>query len=309
MPNIELSKYPKIQRFSSGFFGMDLALSNPQDKKNIGIPAVIYEIYGNHSIGKSTLCWTLAAARNLNGHINIMDLEMQDPDRIQTILDNSGYKGKVSFALEEKDETTIDLVYDNLKKEETTALIVDSVGAISPIAERDGEAGSANMGRRAKLMADFSRKLIYAMRFRKEHPVVFLITHVHDSLSAFGGKTTSGGKVKDYISLVKIFLTVKERFDDRATVIKGFTEKNRTGLRYQDFYLVYVPELGFHKGLTAVYDCLLQEIATKSRTISLNGVSYGYMSKLIDSAIAGENEIFDPFIKALEERKREIMES
>jgi len=309
MPNIELGKYPKIQRFSSGFFGMDLALSNLEQKeKGWGIPATLYIVYGNPSIGKSTLCWTLASERNKNGIINIMDLEIQDPDRIQAILDLNNYTGKVLFALEDKDEKTIDLVYENLQKEETTALIVDSVGAISPISEREGEAGSANMGRRAKLMSEFSRKIVYSMRFRKEPPVIFLITHVHDSLSAFSGKTTAGGKTKDYMSLVNIYLTQKERFDDKGVVVKGFTEKNRTGLRYQDFYLVYIPQLGFHKGLTAVYDCLLQEIASKSRTISMDGVSYGYMSKLIDSALAGENEVFQPFIDALEKRKLEILE-
>lgn len=235
-----------------------------------------------------------------------MDLEIQDPDRIRNITNLAGYEGSITFASEDTDEKTIDLAYENIKKEETTALIVDSVGAISPISEREGEAGSANMGRRAKLMSEFSRKIIYAMRFRKEPPVVFLITHVHDSLSAFAGKSTAGGKTKDYMSLVNIYLTQKEKFEDKGMVVKGLTEKNRTGLRYQDFYLVYIPQLGFHKGLTAVYDCILQEIATRSRTISMDGVSYGYMSKLIDSALAGDNEIFVPFIEALEKRKEEL---
>ncbi len=309
MPNIPLSAYPKIQRFNSGFFGMDLALSNPDDKNGFGTPAVLYEIYGNHSIGKSTFCWTLAAARNPNGNINIMDLEMQDPDRILRILAKNNFKGNVTFALEDSDESTIDLAYKNLRDENTTALIVDSVGAISPISEREGEAGAANMGRRAKLMSEFSRKIIYSMRFRKEVPIVFLITHIHSSMSSFGGKVTAGGVTKDFISLVKIFFTVKEKFEDKATIIKGFTEKNRVGVRYQDFYLVYVPELGFHKGLTAVYDCILQEIATKSRTISMDGKSYGYMSKLIDSALEGDEELFVPFIQALEKRREEICSS
>lgn len=307
MPNISLGNYPRIQRFSSGFFGMDLAMSNLEQKeKGWGIPATLYIVYGNPSIGKSTLCWTLASARNKKGNINIMDLEIQDPDRILHITDLAGYEGNITFASEDTDEKTIDLAYENIKKEETTALIVDSVGAISPISEREGEAGSANMGRRAKLMSEFSRKIIYAMRFRKEPPVVFLITHVHDSLSAFAGKSTAGGKTKDYMSLVNIYLTQKEKFEDKGVVVKGLTEKNRTGLRYQDFYLVYIPQLGFHRGLTAVYDCILQELATRSRTISMDGVSYGYMSKLIDSALAGDNDVFIPFIEALEKRKEEL---
>lgn len=288
---------PKKGRLITGWHSFDHAFTNLAGE--IGMPTYkIYELYGRQGVGKSTLCACLAARLDPKGTIEYGDIEGQDPEYIQNILSRQGFDGTVDWVSDEKDEFMLDKLAQLLQREETSACILDSVGAISPIAERESSSADANMGRRAKLLAVFTRKALFSLRMRESPAICFLLNH---QLMAIGyiGIITPGGDTKNYLAGVKMRLKEKESYDDGSYILEIEVTKNRMGYTGKKALLFMLAGEGVHTGMTAVIDCISLKLAEKDRVVKMDGQSYGYMKDLIGYAGIHDPEPFMPFIDAL----------
>jgi len=191
-------------------------------------------------------------------------------------------------------------------QEETSAIgILDSVAAISPVAEQKGDLGEANMGRRAFLMAQLNRRLIKISREAEEPKSIFMINHEYPKVGGMG-KTSPGGQVKEF--LCSMTVSVKrvwrkggyDTFPDGSYVIHGKVNKNRWGIVGREFYLFVLSGKGIHKGLTAMYDALQLSLVQRGKVIKINDQSFGYLRDVINQAQMGNEEFFTPFYEALE---------
>lgn len=293
-------KPSKIFRLQTGWYSFDHAFMGREGKP--GLPLyLITEIHGPKSVGKTTLASCLAAKIRSTGTIEYCDLETQNPAYISSIVEQQGFTGTIDWVYAEKDEEILDRLASLLGNEETTAGILDSVGAISPIAERDSSLADANMGRRAKLMAAFTRKANFMLKSRESPASLFMLNH---QLAAIGwtGTITPGGEVKNFMDGLKIKLKVDDKYDDGSYTLKVVVEKNRMGQSGLEAKLFMLSGLGVHTGMTAVIDCINLGIAEAKRTVSLGDKSFGYMKNLIGYADAGDPDPFQPFIKALEQK-------
>jgi RecA/RadA recombinase len=297
-----IGEYPDIQRVITGFHSMDIALSN---KNNSGLPLTIYDISGYSGVGKSTftisLAGMIAAASKKN--IAISPIEELDKSLMTSVLEIQGFDGEVHICLDENDEKTIDALLADITLEETSVGILDSVGAISPIAELNADSiADVNMGRRAQLMAKLSRHILHTQRFRKSPLSFFMISHLHAVIGG-RGSITSGGVVKRYLSKVCIRLSRKEEFlADGSYVLEGNVEKLSYGQGGRKFRVFCLAGKGLHTGLSAVIDCETIKLASRvNGVVKMNDTSYGRITKLIEEAHAGNDKVFKPFITALKD--------
>jgi RecA/RadA recombinase len=306
-----VGSYPYIVRRRTGLFSLDMALANRGD---LGAPMrSIYEVYGYPNSGKSTLCYYMAGKLSPQPAISICDLEMADMGYLKSAVGMSGFKGNVymvdttndkgKIATHEQMMTT--MVRD--LEDKSGAVILDSIGAIQPIAEAAGDFGEAFVGKRAKLVAQVSRATSQALRLKKEEGCAFVINHTHQIIGG-RGHTTAGGETLKYMAAVRIMIWTGEVIQntDETDVlgfqVSGQVEKLRFGGRGKHFSYYIVPGLGVHPGASAMFDCFDLGLADRGSTVKINGKSLGYLKKdLLEYAMTGKNRKFEPFQELLAE--------
>lgn len=293
-----------VQRICTGLYSFDHAFIN--QKGEIGFPiGKGVEIYGSTHCGKSTITYGFAGmiARILKKDIALADFEGFDPDFLTTVLQSTGFDGKIFCIQEDDDETALDLLLTTLRKSDYCVGIVDSIGAISPVAEAEGDLGESNMGRRAFLIAQFTRKALKILR-SPDSKTIFMINHAYPRIGG-RGMDTPGGEVKKYLTSLRIsvkrrYLKNKyEEFPDGSYIIEGDVIKNRWGLKDKSFHLFVLAGYGIHVGLTAMYDLIDMGLVERGRTMKMDGVSFGSLKDVIMKAHDGNEKFFIPFIEKL----------
>ena len=294
---------PKLKRVKTGLYSFDHSFINR--KGETGLPIHGIELYGPSHCGKSTVCQSISGivAKELNGNIAFVDFEGCDAELLESIMDTQEYDGDVHFVLEETDEDTLGALVALLRDENYVLGILDSIGAVSPISEQQGNIGEANMGRRALAMAQFSRKMLKVLR-DNENKCIFSINHAYPRIGGLG-KETPGGRVKDYLFSNRIEMKRRyvksgwQEYPDGSYVIEGKVVKNRWGLRLLPFLLFVLSGKGVHKGMTTMFDCIELGLATSKNVVKIGDKSYGRLKPIIDSAQEGDEEFFQPFYDLL----------
>jgi RecA/RadA recombinase len=312
--------YPTIVRRRTGLFSFDLAVSH---KSSLGLPLrTVVELYGYPNVGKSSLSYYLAGKIAEQGRIAVCDLEMLDRDYLSTAIGHSGFSGdvKIMDSTDDKgkpvphEQMLMEMVGD-LNDEKTGVAILDSVGAIQPIAEAEGDFGEAFMGKRAKLVAQVSRALSSVLRNGERPAAALVINHVHSVLGG-RGHNTAGGDTLKYIAAVRIMLwgekVWKESDEpDSATLgfqVRGQIEKLRFGGRGRSFGFYIVPGYGVHTGASAMFDCFELGLAEQGSTVKMDGKSLGYIRKdLLSYAAEGKMRKFTPFVEKLAENEQDLL--
>jgi RecA/RadA recombinase len=299
-----LGDAPKIARQVTGLYSFDRAFTN--GKGEIGFPiGVGTEIFGATHIGKSTLTYGLAGliANAQSKNIALADFEGFDPDFLVSVLETVKFNGNVQYLRSKGDEETLDSLLTQLYEDEYSVGILDSVGSISPVSEVEGDLGDANMGRRAFLMAQFSRAAMRLLHFNPSK-TIFIINHYYPKIGGRGGDTP-GGEVKDFLLSVRIHVKRKflkgkyVEYPDGSYIIEGTVEKNRWGFKDRTFNLFILAGKGLHLGLTAMYDCVMLKKATAEKSIKIGDKSFGYMKDIVEQAQQGNDAFFMPFFEAL----------
>lgn len=315
MPQL-IGQIPDTRRVKTGLATLDRAFN--KEKLNLGVPVGIgMEFFGPTHTGKSTFAYSLSSilSRIENRGWVLCDLEGFDKSFLLDIAEFQGMGDDLPIQVCDgttvkntnlataSDEALIDELAHYLSNNYATG-VLDSIGAVSPIAEAEGDLGEANMGRRGRVMAQFTRKMTRIFR-RDDAPTVIALNHYYPKLGQQAW-TTPGGEVKNYLFSVRVRLQSlsTDRMDNGSYLLRGFVEKNRWGGgRDGNEFEVYVQSgFGIHAGLTAVRDSVTLGVATKPKKIELNGKSY-WWKELCDGW--NEPELFQPFIDALEKFNEE----
>jgi len=301
---------PKVERLRTGWYSFDRAFINSEG--DIGFPiGKGLELYGPNASGKSTVAYSLAGivAKSQKEDIALADLEGFDPDYLSAILEHKGFDGIIELISEKTDEDILDELIKKLY-ENCCVGILDSIGAIAPIAEVEGEIGERNMGQRAFNMAQFSRKGVRLLRESKVPRTIIATNHAYPRIGGLG-KDTPGGEVKKYLFSMRIDMkrvwtkSGEVEFPDGSYVIEGMVAKNRWGIRKRKFNLFILSGKGVDKNLTAVYDCLVLKLAKKSRVIKIEDTSYGYLKDIVREARNNNTMFFEPFFELLAKHEEE----
>ena len=263
----------KVEAIPTGAINLDAAIGVG------GFPkGRITEIYGPESSGKTTVCLHVVAnAQKLGGTAAFIDAEHA--------LDTD-YAAKLGVDVEkllvsqpDTGEQALEICEILVRSGAVDVIVVDSVAALVPKAEIEGEMGDSHVGLQARLMSQALRKLTGAIA-RSNCSVVF-INQLREKIGVMFGspETTTGGKaLKFYASLrldIRRIGPVKEKEDVVGSHVRVKVVKNKVAppFRQAEFDIMYA------EGIS--HTSLLVDIGAESGIIEKSGAWYSYGTQRI----------------------------
>jgi recombination protein RecA len=244
-----------------------------------GIPrGRVTEIYGPESSGKTTLCLHVVAnAQKAGGTAAFIDAEHALDTEYATKLGVDVEKLLVSQP--DTGEQALEICEILVRSGAVDVIVIDSVAALVPKAEIEGEMGESHMGLQARLMSQALRKLTGAIA-RSKTSVVF-INQLREKIGVMFGnpETTTGGKaLKFYASLrldIRRIGPVKEKEDVIGSHVRVKVVKNKVAppFKQAEFDIMYA------EGIS--HTSLLVDIGAESGIIEKSGAWYSYNNQRI----------------------------
>jgi recombination protein RecA len=194
---LQKAKTMNVETIPTGAISLDLALGG-------GIPkGRIIEIYGPEASGKTTLAMHIVAEVQKEGGVAaFVDAEHAlDPDRAKAV----GVKiDKLLISQPDSGEQALDIVEALVRSNAVDIIVIDSVAALTPRAELEGEMGDSHMGLHARLMSQGMRKLTSIIS--KSRSTVIFINQIRMKIGVMFGnpETTTGGQALKFYSSVRI---------------------------------------------------------------------------------------------------------
>lgn len=305
-----------IPRLRTKLFSVDYALRNRRTGE-MGIPLrSVIEMSGKEHVGKSTTSRFLAASVNPTGHILIMNVDeaVPDPEYDAHIASLAGFEGTLEYIEHfEKGnlrahEDMLQEMLERLRDGEVSVCILDSVGSFQAIEEMKGDMGEGYAeAKRARTMGESARWAMSALR-QSEDPGLFIyVNHERDTMGGRGTHTLGGQGLKDRAAVrMNMWRKTHRMTSDKKQIlgfeVEGRILKNRYGGKGDYYNLYFLEGKGLHPGMTAILDGEKFGIVEFSTTVKLHGESMGYINAtFLEAALAGDDEPFEPFFKALEE--------
>lgn len=265
------SKRLPIETISTGSISLDLALGG-------GIPrGRVTEIYGPESSGKTTLTLhIIAEAQKKGGQCAFVDAEHAlDPEYAKRIgVDMNNLLVSQPDSGEQALEITETLVRSNA----IDVVVVDSVAALTPKAEIEGDMGDSHMGLQARLMSQALRKLTGSIS--KSKTSVIFINQIRMKIGIMFGnpETTSGGNALKFYSSVRMDIRSIGKIEDTSgpekeivgirARVKVVKNKIAPPFRTAEFDIMY------NKGISYAGDLL--DLGVKFERIHKSGAFYTY---------------------------------
>lgn len=284
----DIPPWPSI---STGALSLDVALGIG------GLPrGRIVEIYGPESSGKSTLCLSLVAeAQRAGGMAAYIDVEHAlDPKYMKALGVNLD---DLLLAQPGHGEEALAILDTLIGTGAFSVIIVDSVAALTPKAELEGDIGDSHMGLQARLMGHALRKI--NGKANESKTLVVFTNQLRDKIGiVFGNpETTPGGKALRFYASVRIDIRkigdIKAKDDGRVigSRVKAKTVKNKMApaLRLVEFDILY------GKGPNN-YGCIL-DLAEERGIIQKSGAWYSYNGEQLGQ---GRDKTIEAFASDLE---------
>ena len=262
-----------IEAISTGSLSLDLALGIG------GLPkGRIIEIYGPESSGKTTLALQVVAeAQKAGGICAFVDAEhAMDPIYAKKL----GVKTEeLLISQPDTGEQALEITDTLIKSGSISVLVVDSVAALTPKAELEGEMGDHHVGLQSRLMSQALRKLTGSVS--KSNTMVIFINQIRMKIGVMFGnpETTSGGNALKFYSSVRMDIrrigAIKEKDEiiGNSTRVKVIKNKVAPPFKVVEFDLMY------GKGISKLGELI--DLGAKAGVVEKSGAWYAYKGEKI----------------------------
>lgn len=267
------SRHGQIDVVPTGALSLDVALGLG------GIPrGRIIEIYGPESSGKTTLAQHIAAeVQKMGGIAAIVDAEhAMDPDYARALGVNVE---ELLISQPDTGEQALEITEQLVRSGAVDLVIVDSVAALVPKAEIEGEMGDSLPGLQARLMSQALRKLTAVVS--KTNSIIIFINQLRQKIGVMYGNpetTTGGNALKFYASIrldIRKIETLKKDTTEIGNRVKVKVVKNKCAppFRIAEFDIIY------GKGINTT-GCVL-DLASEMEIVKKSGAWFSYKDERI----------------------------
>ena len=262
-----------VESISTGSLSLDLALGIG------GLPkGRVIEIYGPESSGKTTLALQVVAeAQKAGGICGFVDAEHAlDPVYAKKL----GVKtDDLLISQPDTGEQALEIADTLIKSGSLSVLVVDSVAALTPKAELEGEMGDHHVGLQSRLMSQALRKLTGSIS--KSNTMVIFINQIRMKIGVMFGnpETTSGGNALKFYSSVRMdirrigAIKEKDQIIGNSTRVKVVKNKVAPPFKMVEFDLMY------GKGISKSGELI--DLGSKADIIEKSGAWYAYKGEKI----------------------------
>ena len=260
--------YAKIEGISTGSLSLDIALGGR------GIPrGRVTELFGPESSGKTTLALhVIANAQRTGGVAAFIDAEHAlDTTWAKRLgVDVSG----LLVSQPDTGEQALDIVEMLVSSNSVDVIVVDSVAALTPKAEIEGEMGDSHMGLHARLMSQAMRKLTSVIN--KSKTSLIFINQIRMKIGVMFGnpETTTGGRALKFYSSVRLDLrritTIKDNTGAIGSRVRARVVKNKIAPPFRDTEF----DIMFDSGIS--YEGDLLDLAAACDVVERSGAWLNY---------------------------------
>jgi len=258
----------KLESISTGSISLDAALGIG------GVPrGRIVEIYGPESSGKTTVCLHIIAEAQRNGGL----AAFIDTEHAM----DTGYAQKLGVDVSnllisqpEYGEQALEICETLVRSNALDVIVIDSVAALTPRAEIEGEMGDSVMGMQARLMSQALRKLTAAVS--KSNVVLIFTNQLREKIGVMFGnpETTTGGKALKFYASVRMDIrriaAIKEGTDviGNRTKVKIVKNKVAPPFKEVEFDIIY------NEGISRIGDVI--DLAVNNDIVKKGGAWFTY---------------------------------
>ena len=291
----------KVESISSGSIGLDIALGVGGYPKGR-----VIEIYGPESSGKTTLTLhAIAECQRAGGIAAFIDAEHAF-DRFYA--EKLGVDlGELVISQPDNGEQALEIADNLIRSGAVDALVIDSVAALTPKSEIEGEMGDSKMGLHARLMSQALRKLTASIS--KTNCTVFFINQLREKIGVMFGnpETTTGGNALKFYASVRIDIRRSTQLKDteggvlgNKTRIKIVKNKVAPPFKTAEFDIMY------GEGISKIGEIL--DIGVEKDIIEKSGSWFSYGGSKLGQGRDSVKSILKDNPELMEELEQKILE-
>jgi len=262
-----------IEAISTGSLSLDLALGIG------GLPkGRVIEIYGPESSGKTTLALqVIAESQKTGGICAFIDAEHAlDPVYAKKL----GLKTEeLLISQPDTGEQALEIADTLIKSGSISVLVIDSVAALTPRAELEGEMGDHHVGLQSRLMSQALRKLTSSIA--NTNTMVIFINQIRMKIGVMFGnpETTSGGNALKFYSSVRMDIRRIGAIKDKEQIIGNSTRVKVVKNKVSPPFKVIEFDLMYGKGISKVGELI--DLGSKAEIVEKAGAWYAYKGEKI----------------------------
>ena len=267
------NKHMEVDACSSGSLALDIALGVGGYPKGR-----IIEIYGPESSGKTTFALhAIAEVQKTGGRAAFIDAEHAlDP----TYAKNLGVNiNELLLSQPDTGEQALEICEALVRSEAVSIIVIDSVAALVPQAEIDGEMGDSHVGLQARLMSQALRKLSGAIN--KTKTICIFINQLREKVGVMFGnpETTPGGRALKFYSTIRLDVRRTEQIKVGDQVMGSKTTIKVVKNKVAPPFKTAVVDIMYGEGVS--HEGELIELATNANIIEKSGAWFSYKGEKI----------------------------